>query len=162
MIFSLSLYKLSMQISIISSSGMLINKESTSRLAIYKLRSSLNSYSKKMKWSVTVYLSSAKGFKNGNNNLGTLQVGIPIADKVVQKDLSLFLVSFCAFYNPYKTPTGLMVLLVALSIILFFFLFDVIVNDFLKVCYLVHFLTSWNIKVRKFCLIIWCFICHYW
>ena len=58
-----------MQISMFSSRGMLINKESTSRLARYKLGSSLNSYSKKMKWSVTVYSSSAKGFKNGNNNL---------------------------------------------------------------------------------------------
>ena len=40
-LFSSSLCKQSMQISMVSSSGMLLNKESTSRLAIYKLGSCL-------------------------------------------------------------------------------------------------------------------------
>ena len=40
-VFSLLLYKLSKQISIVLSSEMLVNKESTFRLAIYKLQSFL-------------------------------------------------------------------------------------------------------------------------
>ena len=42
-----SLYKLSMQISIVSSSGMLVNKESTSRIAMFKLGSCVKIYSAK-------------------------------------------------------------------------------------------------------------------
>ena len=52
--FSLSLYKLSTQISIVSSKGILVNKESTSRLAMCKLESSWQISSAKWNESMTV------------------------------------------------------------------------------------------------------------
>ena len=47
---------------------MLVNKESTFRLAIYKLRSFLQISSAKRNESVTVYSFSVKGVKKGSKN----------------------------------------------------------------------------------------------
>ena len=46
--------------------GMLLNKETTSRLAIYKLASCLQISSEKQNDSVTMYLFSAEGVKSGS------------------------------------------------------------------------------------------------
>ena len=56
-----------MQVSTVSSSGILVNKESTPRLAIYKLESCLEISSAKWNESVTVYPLPVKGVKNGKN-----------------------------------------------------------------------------------------------
>ena len=100
-LFSSSLYKLSMQISMVSSSGMLVNKESTSRLGIYKLGSYLQISSAKWNESVTVY---SFGVKNGSRNFANLLVGIPVAVKIRQKGGSSILASLYTFPNPYKMP----------------------------------------------------------
>ena len=64
-VFLSSLYKISIQISIVLSSGMLVNKEWTSRLAIYKLGSCLsflgiNIFCEKGKFVTNVYVFVAK------------------------------------------------------------------------------------------------------
>ena len=71
-VFWLSLYKLSIQISIALSSGMLVNKESTSGLAMYKLGSCLQLSSAKSNKPVTVYSISVKGAKSRSKNFTTL------------------------------------------------------------------------------------------
>ena len=103
-VFSSSLYKLSMQITMISSSGMLINKESTSRLAKNKLGSFSQISSAKWNETVTVYSFWVKGVKNGSKNFASLYVGVPIAYKIGWKGGRPFLISLCTFPNPYKTP----------------------------------------------------------
>ena len=65
-LFSSSLYKLSMQTSMVSSNGMLVNKESTSRLVIFKLGSCLQISSAKSNEYVTVYSFWVNGIKNGS------------------------------------------------------------------------------------------------
>ena len=79
-----------MQISMVLSRGMLVNKESTSRLAIYKLASCLLISSVKWNESVMVYVFWVKGFKNGNRIFASLQVDIPIAYKIGQQGGSPF------------------------------------------------------------------------
>ena len=56
----------------VSSSGMLVNKESTSGLAMYKLGSCLQISSSKENVPVTVYSFSVKGAKNGSKNFASL------------------------------------------------------------------------------------------
>ena len=63
MVLLLSLYKLLTHISFVSSSRMLVKKESISRPAIYKLGSFLQISAAKWNEPVTVYLFSAKGVK---------------------------------------------------------------------------------------------------
>ena len=60
------LNELSIQISMALYTGMLLNKETTSRLAIYKLASCLQISSEKWNDSVTVCLFSAEGVKSGS------------------------------------------------------------------------------------------------
>ena len=61
-----------------------------------------------------MYLFSVKGVKNGSKNFASLQVGVPIAEKIVVKGGSPNLVSLCTFLNQYEIlgqgPTDLMVL----------------------------------------------------
>ena len=99
-VFSLSLLKLSIQISIASSRGMLVNKESTSGLAMYKLRSCLRLSSAKSNKLVTVYSFSVKGVKNRSKNFATLQATYEIG----WKGGSPFLIFLCTFPSPYKIP----------------------------------------------------------
>ena len=63
---SLSLYKLSTQISIVSSNVISVNQESTSRLTIYNVGLYLQMSSAKWNESVTMDSFSVKGFKNGS------------------------------------------------------------------------------------------------
>ena len=56
----------------VSSSEILVNKESTSRLAIYKLEICLQISSAKGNESVTVYSLSVKSVKNGSKNFASL------------------------------------------------------------------------------------------
>ena len=89
MVLLLSLYKLLTHISFVSSSRMLVKKESISRPAIYKLGSFLQISAAKWNEPVTVYLFSAKGVKKkkkpGSKTFASLQVAISIADKIGQK-----------------------------------------------------------------------------
>ena len=62
----LSLYKLSTQISIVSSNVISVNQESTSRLTIYNVGLYLQMSSAKWNESVTMDSFSVKGFKNGS------------------------------------------------------------------------------------------------
>ena len=62
--FSLSLYKLSTQILIVFSKGILLNKESTSRLAICKLKSCSLISSAKKNESMTVNSLAVEGVQN--------------------------------------------------------------------------------------------------
>ena len=70
--FSLSLYKLSTQISIVSSKGILVNNESTSRLAMCKLESCWKISSAKWNESMTVNSLAVEGVKNFSKNLAKL------------------------------------------------------------------------------------------
>ena len=56
----------------VSSSEILVNKESTSRLAIYKLEICLQISSAKGNESVKVYSLSVKSVKNGSKNFASL------------------------------------------------------------------------------------------
>ena len=76
------LISLSIQVSMISSSGILVNKKSTSRPTIYKLGSWLQISSEKLSESVTVYFCSVRGVQNGNITFASLEVGVPILDKI--------------------------------------------------------------------------------
>ena len=65
--FSLLLYKLSTQISMVSSRGVFVNNE-TSRLTMYKLESCWQIYSVKWNKSMTVYSFVVEGVKNFNKS----------------------------------------------------------------------------------------------
>ena len=68
--FSLSLYKLSTQILMVSSMGILVNKESKSRLAMCKLESccQISSWNESM----TVNSLTVEGVKNFSKNFANL------------------------------------------------------------------------------------------
>ena len=70
--FSLSLYELSIQISMVSSKGILVNKESTSRLAMCNLESCWQIYSAKWNESMTVNSLAVEGVKNFSKNFANL------------------------------------------------------------------------------------------
>ena len=63
-VFSLSLYKLSTQILMVSSRGIFVNKESTSRLAMCKLKSCWQISSTKWNESMTLYSLVVVGVEN--------------------------------------------------------------------------------------------------
>ena len=69
---SLSLYKLLTQISILSSKGILGNKESTFRLAMCKLESCRRTSWSKWNESMTVKLLAGEGVKNVSKNYANL------------------------------------------------------------------------------------------
>ena len=71
-VFSSSLYKLSMQISMVLSSGILVNKESTSRLAKYKLGSCLQISSAIWNVSITVDLFWVESVKHCSKYFASL------------------------------------------------------------------------------------------
>lgn len=73
--FSLALFKLPIQILIVSSSGILVNKESKSKLAKYNLA---------FFWplQVIVYLLDVEGVKNLSKGFDDLEAVVPIADKI--------------------------------------------------------------------------------
>ena len=62
--FSLSLYKLPTQISVVSSKEIFANKESTSRLAMCKLESCRHFFFAKWNESMAVYSLAVKGVRN--------------------------------------------------------------------------------------------------
>ena len=63
-VFSLSLYKLSTQILMVLFSGIFVNKESTSRLAMCKLKSCWQISSAKWNESMTLYSLVVVGVEN--------------------------------------------------------------------------------------------------
>ena len=70
--FSLSLYKLSTQILIVSSKGILVNNESTSRLAMCNLESCWQISSAKWNESMTANSLAVDGVKNFSKNFANL------------------------------------------------------------------------------------------
>ena len=70
--FSLSLYKLSTQISLLSFRGIFVNKESTSRLVMCKSESCWQISSAKWNESMTVYWLAVEGVKNFSKNFANL------------------------------------------------------------------------------------------
>ena len=70
--FSLSLYKLSTQILMVSSKRTFANKESTSRLAMCKLESCWQISSAKWNESMTVNSLAAEGIKSFSKNFANL------------------------------------------------------------------------------------------
>ena len=70
--FSSSLYKLPTQILMVSSNGVLLNKESTSRLVLYKLKSCWQISSAKWNESMPVNLLAVEGVKNFSKNFANL------------------------------------------------------------------------------------------
>lgn len=71
----MALFKLPIQILIVSSSGILVNKESKSKLAKYNLA---------FFWplQVIVYLLDVEGVKNLSKGSDDLEAVVPIADKI--------------------------------------------------------------------------------
>ena len=70
--FTSCVYWVSLQKSIVFLSGILVNKKSTSRLAIYKLGSCLQISSEKYESLMMVYLFSVKDVENGSSNYASL------------------------------------------------------------------------------------------
>ena len=66
----------------VSSKGILVKRESTSRLAIYSWESCFRISSAKANESLTVNSLDVKGAKMGTKNLASLYAGVPIADKI--------------------------------------------------------------------------------
>ena len=71
--------------SIVSSSGMLVKRESTSRLPIKNSESCSTISSAKVKESFTVYSLLIKDFKIGTRNFADLWVGVLITNKIGRK-----------------------------------------------------------------------------
>lgn len=71
----MALFKLPIQILIVSSSGIFVNKESKSKLAKYNLE---------FFWplQVIVYLLDVEGVKNVSKGFDDLEAVVPIADKI--------------------------------------------------------------------------------
>ena len=68
--------------SIVSSSGMLVNREWTSRLPMKNWESCSTISSAKTNESFTVYSLLVKDFKIGTRNFANLKVGVLIADRI--------------------------------------------------------------------------------
>ena len=102
--FSLSLYKLSIQILIVSSMEVFVNKESTPRLAMYQLWSCWQISSVKWNELITVYSLAVDGVKNFSKNFANLLAGVPITERIGWEDGSPLQVFLGILPNPYKMP----------------------------------------------------------
>ena len=65
---------------------MLVKSDSISKLAITSFKSKLWSFSAKVKESLIVYSLVVRGSTIGTNNLASLYVGVPMADKIGLQD----------------------------------------------------------------------------
>ena len=85
-----------------SSSGMFVNKEPTSGLAICKFGSCVKTSTK---WSVLMTLFSlfvSNGVKNGIGNFPSSLVGVRDCYRIGRKVGTSFLVFYCTFVNKLK------------------------------------------------------------
>ena len=93
-----------MQFWMVSSSGMLVKRLSTSRLAITQSGSSFTTSSEKENESWTVKSLTAKGDKKRTKKFARLYVGVPMADNIGRKNGQLFWTGLCTLARPYKIP----------------------------------------------------------
>ena len=84
----------------VSSNGMLVKRLSTSKLAMLQLASKLttSSANEKEPWSVNSL--TVKVDKIGTKNFAGLYVGVPIADKMDQKEGQLSIIGLCTLALP--------------------------------------------------------------
>ena len=101
--------------------GIFVNKESTAKLAIYKLASCWQISSAKWNDCDTVYSLVVEDVKNCNKKFANMQVGVPIAERIARKRGNPLQVSIWILSNSYKMlsleTTGFTLLWVDLSII---------------------------------------------
>ena len=90
--------------SIVSSSGILVKRESTSRLPIKNSESCSTISSAKAKESFTIYSLLVKDFKIGTRNFGNFLLRVLIFDKIGQKDRQLSIISSGTLQSPYIIP----------------------------------------------------------
>ena len=98
------LNKISTQRSIVSFKGILVNRDSMSKLAITRLESNVKSSSEKENESLIVYSLDVKGASKGTKNFAILCVGVPISDKMGRKSGTPSLIDLCILARPYKIP----------------------------------------------------------
>ena len=94
----------SVQMSMVSLSGILVKGESTCRLHIKFSATCSTISSAKASESITVYSLQVKDFKIGTRNYASLQVGVVIADKKSRKGRQSSMVSLCTLQSPYIIP----------------------------------------------------------
>ena len=83
--FWLPLYKLSIQISMISCSRIFVNKKSTSRLAMCQSGLCWQIPSAKWNESIMVYSLAVEGVKKWSKNFANLWLGVPTAETIGRK-----------------------------------------------------------------------------
>ena len=84
-----------MQFSMVSSNWILVKILSTSKLAMIQLASKLATFSANESKSWTVNWFTVKGDKIETKNFARLNVGVPIADKIDQKEAQLSMIGLC-------------------------------------------------------------------
>ena len=89
-----------MQFSMVPSNGMLVNRLSTSKLAMIQLASKLATSSANENESWAVNSLTVKGNKIGTKNFTRLYVGVPIADKMGRKEGQLSMIGLCTLALP--------------------------------------------------------------
>ena len=89
-----------MQFSMVSSNGMLVKRLSTSKVGMIQLASKLPTSSANENESWTVNSLTVKSDKIGTKNFARLYVGVPIADKMGQKEGQLSMVGLCTLALP--------------------------------------------------------------
>ena len=87
----------------VSCKGILVKSDSTSKLAIIKLESWFKSSSTNGNESLIVYSFKVKGIKSGSKNLDSLYVGVPIANKIGQKEGTPSLICWWILAQPCTT-----------------------------------------------------------
>ena len=89
---------------IVSFKGILVNRDSMSKLAITRLESNVKSSSAKENESLIVYSLDVKDASKGTKNFAILYVGVPISDKMGRKGGTPSLIGLCILTRPYKIP----------------------------------------------------------
>ena len=88
----------------VSYNGMLVKRLSTSKLVMIQLESKLATSSANENESWTVKSLTVKGDKIGTKNFARLYVGVPIADKMGQKEGQLSLMGLYTSALPQSIP----------------------------------------------------------
>ena len=90
--------------SMTSFKGILINKLSTSSLAMKWSGQKLETLSANENESCTENSLDVRGDKVGRKNFANLQVGVPIVEKIGRNLTQLLIAGLWTFGLPYKTP----------------------------------------------------------
>ena len=89
-----------MQFSMVSSNGILVKMPCTSKLTMRQLASKLATSSANESKSWTVNSLTVKGDKIETKNFTRLNVGVPIVDKIDQKEGQLSMIGLCTLALP--------------------------------------------------------------